>query len=274
MKNGQLKKALDQLYEQYLSDFKKSPLNFFQARRDPILFPHRYASFHDTEAAAFLAASFAYGNVTSLCAFVERLIALLEPSPYSFLKQGPVAVNTLVRHAPYYRLHKTDEILAFLSMLSIVYSKHGSLYEMFLKSYNKSSTMSDSMASFVGLLRSLVSEPLTFLLPSPKGGSPCKRLNLFLRWMVRRDGMDLGLWEDVSPAHLIMPVDTHIGRAAYRLHWITTPSLTWKKAEMITAVLRTFDSADPTRYDFSLCHESISKSKWLTSLLTAKTSRL
>lgn len=273
MKKNQLKIILDQLYDQYLSEFQKSPAEFFEARRDPILFPHRYHSFHDQEAAAFIAATFAYGNVASLCAFVGRLLSLLGPSPYSFLKNGPSAVKTLAQHSPYYRLHKTKTILAFLTMLSHVYSKQGSLYEIFLTTYDNTSTMSTSMTRFVQYIRSLVPDSLAFLLPSPEGGSPCKRLNLFLRWMVRRDGMDLGLWKEVSPAHLIMPVDTHIGRTAYRLRWIQTPSLTWQKAETITSVLRTLSAEDPTRYDFSLCHESISKSKGLSSLLTTKARR-
>ncbi len=273
MKKNQLKSILDQLYDHYLSEFQNSSEEFFEARRDPILFPHRYRSFHDQEAAAFIAATFAYGNVASLCAFVERLLSLLGPSPYSFLKNGPSAVETLGHHSPYYRLHKTKTILALLSMLSIVYEKHGSLYDVFLKTYDDNSTMAVNITHFVNGLRSLVPESLIFLLPSPEGGSPCKRLNLFLRWMVRRDGMDLGLWKEVSPARLIMPVDTHIGRTAYRLRWIQTPSLTWQKAETITAVLRTFDPQDPTRYDFSLCHESISKSKGLSSILTTKARR-
>jgi uncharacterized protein (TIGR02757 family) len=265
--NSRLKTTLDELYTQYLNDFHRSPNDFFKSRKDPILFPHRYRTFHDREAAAFLAATFAYGNVTSLCAFVDYLLELLGPSPHAFLLKGPSAFKTLTRHAPYYRLHKTREILALLAMLSQVYRNHGSLYEIFLLSYDDNSTMAVNISDFVNRLRSLTTEPLTFLLPSPKGGSPCKRLNLFFRWMVRRDGIDLGLWESVRQSHLIMPVDTHIGRAAYQLGWIKTRSITWQKAEAITAVLRTFDAEDPTRYDFSLCHESISKSRWLATRL-------
>jgi uncharacterized protein (TIGR02757 family) len=263
----QLKATLDELYDQYLNDFQRSPGDFFKTRRDPILFPHRYHSFHDQEAAAFLAATFAYGNVTSLCAFIDSLLKLLGRSPHAFLLQGTSALNSVTKFSPYYRLQKTREIVALLSMLSVVYRKHGSLYEVFLSTYDTNSTMSVNIGSFVNRLRSFSAGPLVFLLPSPEGGSPCKRLNLFLRWMVRRDGIDLGLWERVLPANLIMPVDTHIGRAAYRLGWIQTRSITWQKAEAITAVLRTFNPEDPTRYDFSLCHESISKSKWLTARL-------
>jgi uncharacterized protein (TIGR02757 family) len=124
------------------------------------------------------------------------------------------------------------------------------------------------LSRFASTLRERRDGALKFLVPSPEDGSVCKRLNLFLRWMVRRDGLDLGLWTEVSPSRLIMPVDTHIGRIAYRLGWIATPSLTWQKAEQITEVLRGFDPEDPTRYDFSLCHESISKSPRLAALLS------
>ncbi|HEY4492678.1 MAG TPA: DUF2400 family protein, partial [Acidobacteriota bacterium] len=144
------------------------------------------------------------------------------------------------------------------------------LYNIFQSAYDKNSIMHSSLSCFVANLRKLSNVPLKFLLPSPEDGSTCKRLNLFLRWMVRRDGIDFGLWTDVSPASLIMPVDTHIGRAAYRLGWIGTPSLGWKKAEQITEVLRGFDPDDPTRYDFALCHESIAKSEWLSKLIANK----
>ena len=85
--------------------------------------------------------------------------------------------------------------------------------------------------------------------------------------MVRRDGIDFGLWRDVPPSGLVMPLDTHIARVALKLRWIRTPSLTWQKAERITDVLRSFDPIDPTRYDFSLCHESMQRSPALQQLL-------
>lgn len=263
----QLKKILDRLCRQYAADFRRSPKEFFVTRRDPILFPHRYSDFHNIEAAAFLAATFAYGNVTSLCAFIDHLLEMLEPSPYDFLRRGPSAVQELQHHKPYYRLHKADEILSLLRMLSLVYSEQGSLYEVFRKSYYKYSIMKERLAGFVQELNQISGQSLKFFVPSPADGSPCKRLNLFLRWMVRRDSIDFGLWREVKPADLVMPVDTHIGRVAYRLGWISTPSLTWQKAEAVTNALRDFDPDDPTRYDFSLCHESISRSAWLKKLV-------
>jgi uncharacterized protein (TIGR02757 family) len=262
-----LKTTLNQLYNDYAEQYQRSPEDFFAVRQDPIEFPHRYSDFHNIEAAAFLSATFAYGKVASLCAFVDRLLQWLAPSPYDFLSQGPAVVQELAGHKPYYRLHKSTEILALLTMLSRVYSEHGSLREIYLASYYKNSTTKDRLAGFVDNLTEIAGCPLTFLVPSPSSGSPCKRLNLFLRWMVRRDGLDFGLWREVSPSDLIMPLDTHIGRVAYRLGWIETPSLSWRKAELITEVLREFDPADPTRYDFALCHESIARSEWLKTLV-------
>jgi hypothetical protein len=212
-----LQTILDQLYHSYLLDFQKSPAEFFTTRQDPLSFAHRYTEFHDIEAAAFLASTFAYGKVQSLCAFVETLLAMLGPSPYQFLRQGP------------------------------------------LESYDAHSTIVDSIERFVGRLYEIHGSAIPFLLPSPGSGSPCKRLNLFLRWMVRRDGLDLGIWKEVSPADLMIPLDTHIGRVAFQLGWIKTPSLSWKKAEEVTAVLRRFNPDDPIRYDFSLCHESFDR---------------
>jgi uncharacterized protein (TIGR02757 family) len=275
MRNSRhLKDTLDRLYSEYVQQFKRSPSEFFENRRDPVLFPHRYSEFGDIEASAFIAATFAYGNVTSLCAFIDRLLALLQPTPHAFLRQGPDAVAALADQKPYYRLHKTPEILAVLTVLSDVYSSGATLYDVFRQSYDRDNIMYIALSDFVANLRKRSTTALKFLLPSPQDGSTCKRLHLFLRWMVRRDGIDFGLWRDISPAHLIMPVDTHIGRTAYRLGWIETPSLGWKKAEQITDVLRRFNAEDPTRYDFALCHESIAKSEWLSELIAGKRQRV
>jgi uncharacterized protein (TIGR02757 family) len=261
--------VLDRLYNSYLHEFRQSPEAFFRHKKDPIAFPHRYRKFHDQEIAAFLAATFAYGNVTSLCGFVDRLLGMMGASPHEFLMSGDDAIATLTPYAPYYRLQKTDEILSLLSMLSKVYQQHGSLYELFLESYSTNRTIYESISGLIDRLYRVHGRPIPFLLPRPESGSPCKRLNLFLRWMVRRDGLDLGLWERVSPADLIMPLDTHIGRVAYRLGWIQTPSLSWKKAEAVTEILRGFDRQDPVRFDFALCHESISRSPLLKKLLNS-----
>jgi uncharacterized protein (TIGR02757 family) len=261
-KQTRLKSTLDQLYNDYRQEYLGNPKTFFERRRDPLLFPHRYHSFYDRELAAFLASTFAYGNVTSLCNFVQKLLSMLGNEPAEYLKQ-PNALAEIELHKPYYRLHKQAEILSLLRMLSRVYQHHGSLYEVFLEYYNNS-TIQVAASRFTSELRRISGESHTFLLPDPASGSPCKRLNLFFRWMVRRDGMDLGLWEKISPAHLVMPLDTHIGRVAFKLGWISTPSLSWKKAEAITDVLRKFDPDDPVRYDFSLCHESMAKTLRLT----------
>src|SRR5262245_56860433 len=120
--------VLDNLYNSCLDEFRQSPEDFFRQKKDPISFAHRYRKLPDREIAGFLAATFAYGNVTSLCRFVDRLLALMGPSPHAFLLEGDDAISTLTPHAPYYRLQKTDEILSLLSMLSDVYRNHGSLY--------------------------------------------------------------------------------------------------------------------------------------------------
>jgi uncharacterized protein (TIGR02757 family) len=260
-----LKQTLDKLYQDYREEFLASPQTFFERRKDPLMFPHRYKSFHDIEAAAFIAATFAYGNVTSLCDFIGSLLSRMGDSPAEFLK-NPDAMDELKKSQPYYRLHKEREILQFLKMLSLVYSTHGSLYEIFRTHYN-GNTIQIVATAFTEELRGISGHQHTFLLPDPSSGSSCKRLNLFLRWMVRRDGIDLGLWKDISPAHLVMPLDTHIGRVSYKLGWISTPSLSWKKAEAITDVLRKFNPEDPTRYDFALCHESMEKSAFLMKLI-------
>src|SRR5262249_10828499 len=151
-----------------------------------------------------------------LCAFIDRLLGMLGASPAAFLKQGPEVVDELATHKPYYRFHKSVEILAVLTVLARIYSDGQTLYSTFLKSYDKNRTMKDVQTDFIRNLRSYSEVPLKFLLPLPEDGSTCKRMNLFLRWMVRGDGIDFGLWREIPPSFLIMPTDTHIGRIAYR----------------------------------------------------------
>ncbi|NBT59700.1 DUF2400 family protein [bacterium] len=163
-----------------------------------------------------------------------------------------------------------EDIEIVLTRLQSVFRRHPSIEDFFLAEKNQTS-MKDLLGSFVSRLES---EPLPdhlrkiskkrernlkYLISHPGRGSACKRLNLFLRWVVRpKDGIDLGLWKRVSPSQLILPVDTHLLQVLRKLKWTRSEQATWNVAESATSRLRCFNPEDPIKYDFALCHLSMS----------------
>jgi len=103
---------------------------------------------------------------------------------------------------------------------------------------------------------------IKFMFPNPEKGSACKRMNLFLRWMIRKDELDFGLWKSISPSQLIIPVDVHIARISQKLKLTTRKNISWNMAEEITNNLKKIDPVDPVKYDFALCHIGIRKIKF------------
>ncbi len=163
-----------------------------------------------------------------------------------------------------HRFHKTRELVALLECIANTIAKHGSLGALFKKCYDETdSDIGPSLGRFVWHVGRASARPgglkpaLHFLLPSPVDGSACKRMNLYLRWMVRRTSPDLGLWTFVDPSKLVMPVDTHIHRIATFLGLNDRKSADWKAARAITDELIVFDKSDPVRYDFALCRLGI-----------------
>lgn len=222
---------------------------------DPVRFPRRYLDPRDSEAAALLAALFAYGNVTSMGDFLERLLAGLGPSPYRALTHGP-----LPGRAPFYRFQTAAEVARLLRGVGSVLRRHGSVEAAFCSVEGDPEAGLENLAL---LLRKEV-RPLTpglaHLLPLPSAGSACKRWWLFLRWVVRPDdGLDLGLWTCVKPAELRVPVDTHLARIAYALGLTRRRTPDRAFSIEVTASLARFCPEDPTRYDFAIAHLGISR---------------
>lgn len=160
-----------------------------------------------------------------------------------------------------HRFHNGPAVMDLFGRLRKIRRDYGTIEAFFLEGWGPGTGMRHALESFSGRLRALPPkiEKLTFLYPSPESGSACKRMNLFLRWMVRpADGLDLGLWKSLSPSRLIIPLDTHISRIAHQLGLTKRTSGDWRTAEEITESLRHFDPEDPLRYDFALCHLGIS----------------
>jgi uncharacterized protein (TIGR02757 family) len=227
---------------------------------DPLQLAMRFADPLDQEVAGLVAAAFAYGRADIIVANIGAVLAKMKPSPHRYLLAFERAEASRRFAGFVHRFHKTPDLVAFLGCLARVVREHGSLGALFRQCYDeRDPDIGPSLARFVAAILppSQPSTPLRYLLTSPNDGSACKRMNLFLRWMVRRTSPDLGLWTFVDPSKLVMPVDTHIHRIATFLGLNERKSADWKAARALTDRLAKFDRADPVRYDFALCRLGI-----------------
>lgn len=241
---------------------------------DPLQFVHRYKHPEDQELAGFLAAVFAYGQVPQILATLERVFAPFPDRILPALLRTPASgYRSLYRNFSH-RFQGRQDLLELLHVLRETLCEYGSLESAFLVHYlpvkDHPEAMRLALTGWTGALRDRLpvrraprGDPASrrgslHLLPDPACGSPCKRWNLYLRWMVRGpDGMDLGLWPSVDRRKLILPLDTHTARISRYLGFTgrTTPS--WAMAEEITHALRALDPEDPVRYDFALARLGI-----------------
>jgi uncharacterized protein (TIGR02757 family) len=226
---------------------------------DPLQLVLRFDNPQDQEVAGLVAAAFAYGRASIVVANAGTVLGRMKPSPFAYLLNFDRA-DAERRFAGFsHRFHKTRELVELLERMAFVIREHGSVGEAFRACYDGADDdIGPSLTRFVKLVAGAdASAGLQYLLSSPENGSACKRMNLFLRWMVRRTSPDLGLWTFADPAKLLMPVDTHIHRIAHFLGLSDRKSADWKSARIITDALARFDASDPVRYDFALCRLGI-----------------
>lgn len=227
---------------------------------DPLELVLRYDDPLDQEVAGLIAAAFAYGRAETIVANIGVVLKRMGPSPFAYL-QAFDRRDASRRFAGFaHRFHKTPDLVAFLGCIARAIETHGSLGRLFETHYDANDPdIGPSLARFTRALlgKDHRNPALRYLLTSPEDGSACKRMNLYLRWMVRRTSPDLGLWTFVDPAKLLMPVDTHIHRIATFLGLNDRKSADWKAARAITDRLARFDPSDPVRYDFALCRLGI-----------------
>jgi uncharacterized protein (TIGR02757 family) len=234
--------------------------------RDPLSFVRRYQDPMDQEIAGIVAASLAYGRVGSILPSVGRVLDAMENAPRRFVEEFEPERDAARFAACIHRFHTPDAIVAMLSALQAAVERHGSLGAMFLAGYDdRAVDTSDALTRFVERLRGYTSEIADekalygwrHFLASPADGSACKRLHLYLRWMVRSGTPDVGAWPQISPAHLLVPVDVHVARVARRMGWSRRAAADRRMSEEITAALRLADPKDPTRFDFVLSHSGM-----------------
>jgi len=253
----ELKRHLDALYDGYGASFVET---------DPVCFPRRYEDPADREVVAFLTAALAYGRVPQIKASVERLLALIGPGPAAYVRRFEPAAQRRALAGFVHRFNDGRDTGLLLSFIRQMLERSGSIEGFFLEGYAPAhDDVGPALSSFARRALALdcagyyrrgslpASAGVRFFLPSPEGGSTCKRLAMFLRWMVRPDdGVDLGLWRRVSPSQLVIPLDTHVSRIASYIGLTDRRTVGWRMAVEVTRRLRALDPADPVKYDFAL----------------------
>ena len=239
---------------------------------DPVRFPRRFARDEDREVAGFIAAALAYGRQAHIGRSVEQVLAWLGERPAAALREVDASRAARELRGFSHRFNTGRDIACLFVILGRILREHGSLNEAFLRGFDPSGPDTGAaidafcrlaLSTDVGALgpggRIPARAGVRFFFPTPLDGSACKRLNMFLRWMVRRDGVDLGLWHGVPASRLVMPLDTHVARVSRELGLSRRRSADWKMALEVTASLRRFDPDDPVRFDFALFSWGLSR---------------
>ena len=248
--NEEIKKILDQKVKQY------NQINFIA--KDPICIPHLFQKQQDIEIAAFFAAVFAWGNRTTIINKSTELMQKMDHAPHAFcLHHQPNDLKKLFGFK--HRTFNDTDLLYCIAFLKAHYEHHESLESAFFVHHTdgkKINNTTDALIHFQQYFMSLEDAPQRTKkhIASPAAGSTCKRFNMFLRWMVRKDhtGVDFGIWSAIKPSELIIPIDVHVARIARTLGILKRPQTDWEAALELTNYCRTLDSKDPVKYDFAL----------------------
>jgi uncharacterized protein (TIGR02757 family) len=255
-----LKLTLDRLYADY---------NHQDSATDPIQIVRRYARPDDREVVAFCAAALAFGRVASVLQSIERLMTVFThrgDRPADFVRRFDPRRDAPAFDGLVHRWIRERDLVALVWVLKQMLDQSTTIEGFFLEGYDPAAAdVAPALDSFSARAmafdltaaygrRQAPARGVAYFFPRPSKGSACKRLNLFLRWMVRRDALDLGIWTRVSPSKLVVPLDTHVIRVGRCLQLTRYTSPGWAMARDITASLQQIDPADPVRYDFSLCH--------------------
>jgi uncharacterized protein (TIGR02757 family) len=223
---------------------------------DPIIVPHQFSKKQDIEIAGFFAATLAWGQRKTIIANAGKLMQWMDNAPHEFLLNHRETDLKRFLHFKHRTFNATDT-LYFIEFLKTHYRAHPSLEDAFLPDGAKKCTsIEDALITFNERFFSLEDAPQRTRkhVSTPLRKSSCKRLNMYLRWMVRKDksGVDFGIWNKIKPAQLLCPLDVHVDRTARLLGLIKSKQTNWQTVLELTDNLRTFDSKDPVKYDFAL----------------------
>lgn len=221
---------------------------------DPVGIPHRYILKEDIEISAFLTATISWGNRKAILKSANRMMQLMDESPYQFIMHHNAADLKKLGNFVHRTFNATD-LVFFVKSLRNIYTHHNGLEEIFTTELNESANAANAISNFRLKFFSIkFPERTAKHISDPLRGSSAKRLNMYLRWMVRRDkkGVDFGLWSQISPSVLSIPLDVHSGNMARKLGLLERTQNDWKAVMELDAILRSFDPNDPVKYDFAL----------------------
>ncbi len=229
---------------------------------DPLLCVHRFNDPAQIEVVGLLASCLAYGRVERIIHSIDTILKIADNDLLSFICETSFLQKKRRLVNFKHRFNNGNDVAQLLESIKLALDNHGSLNSLFIDCYKISDhSMKSAMTGFASKLRDYGkrknrknSRSFEYLIPSPLSGSACKRLNMYFRWMVRiDDGIDFGLWKNIPPSILIIPVDVHIAKIAKHFSLCLRKSVDWKMAEQITDTLKKIDPDDPVKYDFSLC---------------------
>lgn len=245
MKVDELKEFLDEKVARY------NQPEFIES--DPIQIPRQYNQKENIEIAAFLAATISWGNRQAIIKNASRLMQLMENQPHEFIT-GSTSSDFEKVGSFVHRTFNGQDCIYFMHSLKNIYQTHGGLQAVFEIGYLKDRTVKSAMNHFHKVFFELSGERTRKHVANVEKGASGKRLNMFLRWMIRRDknGVDFGLWDGIPTSALMLPLDVHTGNVARKLGLLTRKQDNWKAVEEVTNELRKFDPEDPVKYDFAL----------------------
>ncbi len=240
---------------QSLLDEKFNLYNRFEfIETDPISIPHQFNLKNDIEIAGFLTALISWGNRKAILKSASYLMRLMENSPFDFITNAStIEFKRLERFV--YRTFNGDDLLFLLYALRDIYLNRGGMETITTESFSKNGTIIQVITALRNDLLKTEHLPRSEKhLANPERGSAAKRINMFLRWMVRHDsrGIDFGIWKEIPASALMCPLDVHSGNVARKLGLLTRKQNDWKAVEELTGNLRMYDRNDPVKYDFAL----------------------
>ncbi len=228
--------------------------SFIQA--DPVLIPHLFSKKQDIEIAGFFAAIFAWGNRTTIINKSRELLQHMDNAPYDFcLHHSDNDLKKLLSFK--HRTFNSTDLLYFISFFNMHYQENTSLENAFIKWMKKADTDTENaLNGFYQYFFSLEHVPKRTMkhIACPAKKASCKRLNMYLRWMVRKDknGVDFGIWKNISPSQLVIPLDVHVARVARHFKLLQRKQTDWQAAIELTNEMKRLDADDPAKYDFAL----------------------
>jgi uncharacterized protein (TIGR02757 family) len=236
---------------------------------DPLEIPHKYNKIADIEIVAFISAIFAFGNVSQILKIILKLEQIWGKSVKNYFLQFEEKSEFGKFANLKYRFFSSQDIFTLFELIHEAIFEFDSLENLFMEKYSsKHNNLKKEISEFSTWFIEKSNEKgkftngIKFMFANPGNGSSAKRMNLFLRWMVRKDELDFGIWQGIRKNQLVIPVDVHVARISQEFRLTKLKNISWKMAEEITENLMKFDNFDPIKYDFAISHIGMRKKEY------------